>query len=908
MADDDSESSADGGAARDDLGGSDGEVSDFEVEHDEEEPRRPRGRPRGAGRQPRGAGRPNGQHGARGGLSPAEERDRASRDRRQPQSFATEQARQHRRAEKKRKRDIADAVADSVFDMNSIFNVRTLATSIAENFKSGCCGAALKPLAPSVITGAHVMDLPFECLDCGKTRYARTGKKVRLPLDVTESTDAESEGQEEEPDEESEDEEDGGGRRKRKRKKQKRRKFTNGRHYETVAEVLACLLTGQMYSQYKSGQVARGMPYVHHSTFDRLVGRLMPIIEKLTKETVDLVRYLIVRYCNVDHLVVTADWFWQVRGHHSPNGSGSVCDRETGAVLAYKHLCQGSDDQSDRGGFEFTSHAMDAKGCAAMMDELIQWMEGGELDDLLTEHAPNAEAPPSLDGAVLDGDASTNSLIPVMLEKQRHMKATNYCSSFKLYKCGNHLAKNVGKQALKIGVEVHRTCSCADNLTLAKTINKTKPKKHRGLSNESDPLIKAFQRATSAALRGASAWKSKAEYANEKLSDLAIHGLEEMMLHLRNTHEGSGFYTGKPRKCRLHDHTTADGKAYAASQSNDCGDFNQRMEEWLTKEIIEQIDDVVHPVNGVMTQNSSERVGTVALRFRDKERPLKPTHYIASTSLAIAHVNNTVIHAIRSRLLEQLGEIDARIEDFGTYQQRLFELCRMQPSVDQKKEWLDMARIRAKRSLARRDVEYKRKRKKQRTATTKARAALKRDNKATYKGQGGTADNGVAGACKCRNTSTCARGSADKGCPCRAEGVLCTSDCHPSRPPTAKPCSNLTGSAGPSQPAADDGDDDDDDDDSDADFDDADMERPVIDDTLVGRCIRFHWDSIGWYVGEIEKPNVDPTELDTNFHNEVSNYIVYYEADDTDHPHYLDLADWSTKRGAPSCSWHLLKD
>ena len=668
--------------------------------------------------------------------------------------------------------------------------------------------------------------------------------------------------------------------------------------------MLACLLTGQHYSQYKSAQVARRMPWIHHSTFDRLIGRIMPKVEKLAMETVDLVRYLIVRYCGIDRLVVTADWFWQQR-HHSANGTGTICDRETGGVMVYKHLMQGKDNQSDRGGFEYTSHAMDAMGCAAMMEDLVEWMEGGALDDLMVDYQPKADGTPSLDGAVLDGDASTNALIPTMLAAQRKMEDTNYCRNFKLYKCGNHMAKGVGKHALKVGQEIHRSCSCPNNMTLGNTINKTKPKNHRGLNNESDPLIKAYQRATSAALRGAVTWQQKEEYKDVALGDLVIASLEEMMLHLSNKHEGPGFYTGMTRKCRLHDHTKPDGSAYQSSQYNDCADFNRRMEEHLTTEFIEKISEIVHPENGAMTQNASERVGNVALRFRDKERPLKPTHYVASSSLAIAHTNDTVIHVIRSTLLSQFGEIDPKIEAFGTYQQRLFELCGLKPSVAQKAEWLSMAGTRAKRSLLRRQVVYKRKRKNWRTKLTQRRSAMRKDNKATYKGQGGTVDNGTAGACLCVKTK-CARGGEGKGCPCKFAGVFCSSDCHPSRP---APCANLSGGAGPSIPAAgDSGGGDSDDDNLSPHFADADLQQPVIDDNLIGRDLRFHWDGIGWVIGEIVEANDDPTEIDGNFENsQTANYIVYYEVDDTDHPHFLDLADWSTKRGAPSCAWHLLK-
>ena len=227
-AEDDDDDSDGAGDDEGDGDVADEEISDFEVNGDEESPKRPRGRPKKASagapsrNQPRGGS--SGAHGARGALSPQEERDRAARARRQPRTFATEQARE--RAEgRKRKRDIKDAVADAAFDMSSVFDVRTLSSSIADAFMSRCCGTDVKPLAPNVLTGAHALDLPFQCSGCSKTINVRTGSKVRLPLDETESTDAEPE-PENEPEEEDGEEDDEGQPKRKRRRKQKRRKFT----------------------------------------------------------------------------------------------------------------------------------------------------------------------------------------------------------------------------------------------------------------------------------------------------------------------------------------------------------------------------------------------------------------------------------------------------------------------------------------------------------------------------------------------------------------------------------------------------------------------------------------------------------------------------------------------------------
>lgn len=95
---------------------------------------------------------------------------------------------------------------------------------------------------------------------------------------------------------------------------------------------------------------------------------------------------------------------------------------------------------------------------------------------------------------------------------------------------------------------MHKSCLCPDRLTLAGTVNKTQPKLHVSCNNETDPLIKAYQRGTSAAIRGAVTWKKQKpeEYSNRTLESLTIQGIEEMVNHLSNIHDGPGFVTGEP--------------------------------------------------------------------------------------------------------------------------------------------------------------------------------------------------------------------------------------------------------------------------------------------------------------------------------------------------------------------------
>ena len=77
-----------------------------------------------------------------------------------------------------------------------------------------------------------------------------------------------------------------------------------------------------------------------------------------------------------------------------------------------------------------------------------------------------------------------------------------------------------------------------------------------------------------------------------------IQGIEEMANHLAGVHDGPGFFTGERRVCRLHAATMPDGTPFQARQWNDCVTFNSEMQAWLKKEIIDQINDIVHPTRG----------------------------------------------------------------------------------------------------------------------------------------------------------------------------------------------------------------------------------------------------------------------------------------------------------------------
>ena len=132
---------------------------------------------------------------------------------------------------------------------------------------SRCCHADVSPLPPRTKTGGgEPLILVFECSDCGAVINISTGETCRINL----SHDPELEAEDAADDDDEADDGTPGSGRKTKRKK------TNSRPVHVLREVLACLFTGQMYTYYKRSCVIKRVPYIHHSTFDRYLGLILP--------------------------------------------------------------------------------------------------------------------------------------------------------------------------------------------------------------------------------------------------------------------------------------------------------------------------------------------------------------------------------------------------------------------------------------------------------------------------------------------------------------------------------------------------------------------------------------------------------------------------------------------------------
>ena len=239
--------------------------------------------------------------------------------------------------------------------------------------------------------------------------------------------------------------------------------------------------------------------------------------------------------------------------------------------------------------------------------------------------------------------------------------------------------------------------------------------------------------------------------------------------------------------------------------------------------------------------------------------------------------------------------VDPKIEAFGTMETRLHQLVGLRYTAVQECDWRSRVAVRAQRSVYRSTVEHKRKRKLQRKMLTEKRGKAKTDHAYKYKGQtGGPArGNGAAGACTCA-------GQCVRNCPCKAASPpqLCGEACHPS-----KACKNVAAGASSG---------DNNEEELDAtgpllsgdDLLVAQPEPPPLDASLVDTTIMFHFDGVGWCQGVVMEQNEDEEQMDDE---DIANFIVYYEGDDSETAHHLTILDYFANSDAPPGAWYALR-
>eukprot|EP00967_Tisochrysis_lutea_P153508 scaffold303163_cov41-Tisochrysis_lutea.AAC.1 len=214
----------------------------------------------------------------------------------------------------------------------------------------------------------------------------------------------------------------------------------------------------------------------------------------------------------------------------------------------------------------------------------------------------------------------------------------------------------------------------------------------------------------------------------ESIQAAGVRAVEECLAHLFNIHAGPGLFTGIYREGRLHP------PDQQATYYNDCLDWQESMINYV-KDMVYERRDTVFGERGAVSQNASERVGSVCLRYRPKGIPMKGTAYCTATDLAIAHVNSVVLQVYNLLLVDKGWESDPSISAFLPFEARLFELAGLAVTQQQRVHWSRQFERRAKQSVYRRSLAYKKVMQAERRAVKlrRSQAAAKTTSDGAYK-------------------------------------------------------------------------------------------------------------------------------------------------------------------------------
>jgi hypothetical protein len=306
------------------------------------------------------------------------------------------------------KKSVAAEVAKEVNDTHFLGSARATTENVIHTFYCPKCGIGeLGPLAPIKPRGSASLALRFKCKSCSEELELPTGATQKLFFDPAAgdaADDAEA-------------------------PQRKRQRMTPT---DTMLLVLSTLLNGGGYVEYVNQCAVLGIEPIHSDTFQAKIYLIARHAKWVAEESVKDMRYYVARYGDIDELILCSDTFWHHRGHHSPSGTGTITDEETGGVLAYEHTCKHTDkahtaDQAYQG----SSGSMDAYQFKINLERIIDWMND-EVPQLVDEYAVDLSGDPKICGVVIDGGASTSYQMAALAEKAADIVE---------YDCGNHLAR-----------------------------------------------------------------------------------------------------------------------------------------------------------------------------------------------------------------------------------------------------------------------------------------------------------------------------------------------------------------------------------------------------------------------------------------------------------------------------------
>lgn len=451
---------------------------------------------------------------------------------------------------------------------------------------------------------------------------------------------------------------------------------------------VACVCTGLTFAQYKKLlQNSFGIHAVSSKAFQKTLREMYPIVKGILDEVcieakLDMQAMDPSAMGSWGNAVTTGDAVWLTRGFHSRNGTYTVRNFLTGALLYYKHMCQRKlDNVSEGEAFPGTSKSMEGYGA-----------------DVTFEMAKNE----GMNIAVhfQDGDSTSSKSV------KKHFPKCDIMS------CGSHVAKNHRKHLESLKKRKYFTKQELDemkkNFPLLHLLAKDaqcccKVNHHANCGCLSDDFIRKA---------GSNFFKCLVEAGKDpdKFSSLLTN---LGAYHARDKHEWEGghcdFHPLKVCSCGncKTEPISCSGRPYKSTCVLSCP-YHSYAYEWECLKYASQSQSLIHPAIGRGHSNQVEASHNVLIRFRSKILNLAKLHYEVSTNLGLLQSNLSWIHKKHGLgyhwlpvLFKKMGlpvfsGVEEALKLANTKRMKALEYIKSEEGIKTRKAWKFNRRVREK--------------------------------------------------------------------------------------------------------------------------------------------------------------------------------------------------------------------
>ena len=415
-------------------------------------------------------------------------------------------------------------------------------------------------------------------------------------------------------------------------------------------KVVAAILSGQLYRDYSRQIAAEGSQPYEPQRFNEIVVWILPyttsVLDAQVKHGRDAMKKLPPESLGSSKRAVTcADGYWQVRGYTSPNGTATVSDWLTRAIIGYGHCCQRGVDIYD---FEIVCSCgacdpgaelscLGVKQFAGPYKYTSKSMEADKLFDIFNDLRSDAIM---IERNVADGDGGSDVVFKLVFPEED--------SQHQL--CGGHHNRAVISRLMKAAAM--KTWP-ATKVELERAANGTAPMPLTCDTTGSPLRCHCSKHKAGCGCIGANFLQrtrlnhtlcmQQAGSDPDKYEAL----LSQLMAHIEGNCEECSFHPKLVCSCELKcgsEELVCDGKPYEVTYKLTCP-FHIGAAKRILTEAAAKKDMVISRDLGKVTSNPSETIGKCLTDLRDKSHVLNAMHYKAKSNLGLMLANQTYMLA-----------------------------------------------------------------------------------------------------------------------------------------------------------------------------------------------------------------------------------------------------------------------